>query len=135
MRMQNIRPLRVFPSKFPELVFYPPMAYSAGMRFIETHVFTRAIDELLDSEQYRYLQLALLLRPELGSTIRGSGGLRKMRWAVKGRGKRGGIRIIYFWDEPSETFYLLYAYRKNDREDLTPQQLRVFAALVREEFP
>ena len=48
--------------------------------------------------------------------------------------KRGGIRVIYFWDEPSETFYMLYAYRKSAQEDLTAPQLRTLARLVREEF-
>jgi hypothetical protein len=57
-----------------------------------------------------------------------------VRWSLKGVGKRGGIRIIYFWDEASETCYMLHAYRKSDREDLTAQQIRVLARLVREEF-
>jgi hypothetical protein len=54
------------------------------------------------------LQLALLLRPQLGPVIRGSGGIRKFRWSVKGKGKRGGIRVIYFWHEASETFMALF---------------------------
>jgi hypothetical protein len=66
--------------------------------------------------------------------IRGSGGIRKLRWSLPGRGKRGGIRVIYFWDEPSETFYMLFAFRKNAQEDLTAQQLWVLTRLVREEF-
>jgi hypothetical protein len=64
------------------------------MRFIETPIFTRAVDDLLDDEQYRSLQLALLLRPESGALIPGMGGLRKIRWSLKGKGKRGGCRII-----------------------------------------
>ncbi len=60
--------------------------------------------------------------------------LRKLRWALRGSGKRGGIRVLYFWDEPSETFYMLCTYRKSDQEDLTRQQLRALAKLVREEF-
>jgi hypothetical protein len=66
--------------------------------------------------------------------IRGSGGLRKARWSAPGSGKRGGIRVIYSWDEPSDSFYMLYAYRKNVQEDLTPKQLKTLARLVREEF-
>jgi len=104
------------------------------MRFIETSVFTRAIVDLLDDEVYRSLQLALLLRPDLGTTIRGGGGLRKLRWAQKGKGKRGSLRVIYFWDESSETFYMLYIYRKSVQEDLTAQQRKLLTRLVREEF-
>lgn len=104
------------------------------MLFVETPVFTHAVVELLEDEQYRSMQTALLQRPEAGPVIRGSGGLRKLRWALPGSGKRGGVRVIYFWDEPSETFYMLYAYRKSAREDLTAGQLRILARLVREEF-
>lgn len=104
------------------------------MRFIETPVFTRSLADLLDDEAYRALQLALLLRPELGPVIRNSGGLRKLRWSLKGMGKRGGARVIYFWDQPSETFYMLYAYTKSEQEDLTTGQLKVLRQLVREEF-
>jgi len=104
------------------------------MRFIETPVFTRAIEDLLDDEEYRSLQVGLLVRPDLGSVIPRSGGLRKMRWSLPGEGKRGGIRVIYYWDAPSETFYMLYVYRKNVQEDLTAQQLRILTRLVREEF-
>lgn len=104
------------------------------MRFLETSVFTRAVVDLMDDEAYRSMQLALLLRPESGSTIRGSGSLRKLRWSLKGQGKRGGIRVIYFWDEASETFYMLYVYRKSAQEDLTAQQRKVLSRLVREEF-
>src|SRR5262245_38078544 len=104
------------------------------MQFIETPVFTRTPVELLDDEQYRSLQLALFLGPGLGPMIRGSGGLRKLRWSRPGAGKRGGLRVIYFWDEATETLYLLYLYRKNQQEDLTAQQLRILARLVREEF-
>jgi hypothetical protein len=104
------------------------------MRFIETPVFTRTIVALLDDEAYRFLQLALLQRPESGALIPKSGGLRKLRWPLAGRGKRGGLRVIYYWDAPSETFYMLYAFPKNEQEDLTAQQLRILARLVREEF-
>jgi mRNA-degrading endonuclease RelE of RelBE toxin-antitoxin system len=104
------------------------------MRFIETHSFTRASIANFDDDEFQTLQVALLLRPELGKVIPGTGGIRKLRWSLKGRGKRGGCRIIYYWDEPSETFYLLYVYRKNEQEDLTADQLRVLRKLVREEF-
>jgi mRNA-degrading endonuclease RelE of RelBE toxin-antitoxin system len=104
------------------------------MRFIETPIFTRVLLEFLDDEEYHALQLALRARPDLGPIIRSSGGLRKARWSLAGRGKRGGIRVIYFWDEASEAIYLLYLYPKNEQEDLTGRQLRHLARLVREEF-
>ena len=66
------------------------------MRFVETPVFTASVTLLLSDEEYRQLQLALLIRPEQGVLIRGSGGLRKLRWGARGRGKRGGVRVIYY---------------------------------------
>ncbi len=70
----------------------------------------------------------------MGPIIKGSGGLRKVRWGYGARGKSGGIRVIYFWDPPHQVFYMLFAYIKNDQEDLTPDQLRLLNRLVREEF-
>jgi mRNA-degrading endonuclease RelE of RelBE toxin-antitoxin system len=104
------------------------------MRFIETPIFTRELQKLLEDEEYRALQLALLFRPEQGILIPGSGGLRKLRWSQKGKGKRGGCRVIYYWDEKQETFYMLLAYAKSKQEDLTPTQMKVLARLVREEL-
>jgi hypothetical protein len=104
------------------------------MRFIETPIFTEAIVALLDDADYRLLQLTLIQRPTLGALIKRSGGLRKMRWAIPGRGKSGGLRIIYYWDVESESFYMLYVYAKNEQEDLTTKQLRTLSRIVREEF-
>ena len=104
------------------------------MRFVETPVFTAALQKHLDDEQYRQLQIALMLRPEQGPIIRASGGLRKVRWAKPGAGKRGGLRVIYFWAAAEPTFYMLYAYSKSEQGDLTPAQARVLGRLVREEF-
>lgn len=104
------------------------------MRFVETPVFTSLVRRHLPDEQYRGLQLALLLRPEQGVVIRGSGGLRKLRWALEGRGKRGGLRVIYYWAVEEQVCYMLYLYGKNEQGDLTPAQIRVLGKLVREEF-
>ena len=101
------------------------------MIFIETSIFTEAIRRLLPDEAYRHLQMALMVRPEAGDFIRGSGGLRKVRWKVVGGGKRGGLRVIYYWDPPG-TVYMLFAYRKSQQEDLTPAQLRLLRGAVRE---
>ncbi len=104
------------------------------MRFVETPVFTKAVRAELPDEEYRILQAALLLRPEQGALIPGTQGLRKLRWGGKGHGKRGGYRVIYYWEPRSETFYMLFVYPKNEQEDLTAHQRKVLAELVRKEF-
>ena len=76
------------------------------MRFIETSVFTAALRRHLDDETYRALQLTLLFRPTQGPILRGGAGLRKLRWAASSRGKRGGVRLIYYWESETETFYM-----------------------------
>ena len=107
---------------------------ACAMRFVETPVFTAALRRHLDDETYRALQLALLLRPAQGPIIQGGAGLRKLRWAASGRGKRGGVRLIYYWEPASQTFYMLYLYAKNEQGDLTAVQLKVLTRLVREEL-
>ena len=72
------------------------------------------------------------MRPEAGDLIPGSGGLRKLRWRMMGKGKRGGLRIIYNWDVPDESFFMLAVYKKSQKEDLTQQQLRILRGLVEE---
>jgi mRNA-degrading endonuclease RelE of RelBE toxin-antitoxin system len=104
------------------------------MRFVETPIFTKELRSSMEDEQYRTLQMALVLRPEQGRLIPGTSGLRKIRWAGKGHGKSGGYRIIYYWDKPTETIYMLYVYPKNRQEELTSQQRKLLSKLVREEF-
>ena len=104
------------------------------MRFVETPVFTAAIRRHLDDEQYRQLQIALMLRPEQGPVLQGSGGLRKVRWATGGAGKRGGLRVIYYWAPRGHVFYMVYAYTKSEQGDLAPAQTRQLSRVVREEF-
>jgi hypothetical protein len=72
--------------------------------------------------------------PKLGAVIRGSGGLRKVRWAVPGRGKSGGIRVIYYWVTPKDQLLMLVAYAKSERDDLAEAQVVVLRKLVKEEF-
>lgn len=110
------------------------MAYYSSMRFIETPVFTASLRRHLSDDAYRELQIALLLRPTQGPLIQGGAGLRKLRWSGLGRGKRGGVRLIYYWESSSQTFYMLYLYAKNEQGDLTSAQVKILAALVREEF-
>ncbi len=102
------------------------------MLFIETPIFTKLVTELISDDEYRKLQLALVLRPEAGKIIPGSGGLRKIRWKSEGSGKRGGLRVIYFWDVPEDTIYMLLIYKKTKQEDLTSNQLKSLRNLVKE---
>ncbi len=104
------------------------------MVIIETSVFTRQVQDLLSDEEYRKLQAALVGKPTLGPLIRGSGGLRKVRWALPGRGKRGGVRVIYYWAASDEQLFMLLMYPKSERDDLTPNQLRVLRKLVEEQY-
>lgn len=100
------------------------------MELIETPVFTRQITEQLSDDDYRALQLYLILRPEAGPIIPRSGGLRKLRWRVPGRGKRGGARVIYYWMTAAARIFLLFMYPKNVRSDLSDQELQVLRRLV-----
>ena len=104
------------------------------MIFIETPVFTRQIKALVEDEEYRLLQLRLVANPDAGDLIPRSGGLRKIRVGVAGRGKRGGARVIYYWVTARSQIYLLLAYAKNAQEDLSEQQLRTLRTLVKQEF-
>ena len=97
-------------------------------------MFTKQVKQLLDAESYRLLQLRLVAEPEAGALIPGTGGLRKIRWQGSGRGKRGGIRAIYYWATKDDVLLMLLAYPKNERDDLSPEQKKVLAALVKEEF-
>lgn len=104
------------------------------MRFVETKVFSRVIADLITDDEYRALQTALITRPHLGAVIPNGGGVRKVRWSIPGRGKRGGARVIYFWEAEPEVFFMLYAYPKNERDDLSPAQLRALRRLAELEF-
>lgn len=72
------------------------MPYNRVMEFIETSLFTRLIYDYLSEEEYLALQIHLLRYPDSGNIVRGSGGIRKLRWAARGKGKSGGVRVIYF---------------------------------------
>ncbi len=104
------------------------------MVIIETSVFTRRVQSLLADEEYRQLQAMLVERPTAGVVIPGSGGLRKLRWALPGRGKRGGARIIYYWAISRDQILMLFIFAKNERSDLTPNQLSVLRQMVEEEY-
>jgi hypothetical protein len=92
--------------------------------FIETKLFTKLICEYLSDEEYAELQQALIGNPALGDLIPGSGGVRKVRWRVSNRGKRSGIRIIYYVRPREEEIWMLTLYAKNVIEDIPSHILR-----------
>lgn len=104
------------------------------MVIIETPIFTKLIQKLTTDDEYRLLQTELANRPDAGKIIPGSGGLRKLRWSAGGHGKRSGIRNIYYWFVPQNIILLLYAYPKNEQDDLTPEQLRQLKKIVEKEY-
>ena len=92
--------------------------------FIETKLFTRLVQEYLSDDEYSQLQRAIIANPEVGSVIPGSGGVRKMRWGVAGRGKRGGLRIIYFLRTRHGQVWMLTLYAKNVAENISARVLK-----------
>jgi len=97
-------------------------------------IFTRRIQAILADDEYRLLQAQLVQKPDAGKIIPGSGGLRKLRWSASGRGKRGGARVIYYWLVFPEVILMLFAYPKNERDDLTPDQLKQLKKIVEGEL-
>jgi mRNA-degrading endonuclease RelE of RelBE toxin-antitoxin system len=102
--------------------------------FVETRVFSRQRREHLEEEQFHALQKYLLGNPQAGARIPGTGGLRKLRWGSQGRGKQGGIRVIYFFVEARELILLLLLYPKNVQDDLSGEQKHMLRELVRTEL-
>src|SRR5689334_8618419 len=92
--------------------------------FVETKLFTRLVQEYLNDDQYRQLQQALIADPEAGSIIPGSGGVRKLRWGIAGRGKRGGVRVIYHLRTRQGQIWMLTLYPKNVAENIPAHVLR-----------
>jgi mRNA-degrading endonuclease RelE of RelBE toxin-antitoxin system len=104
------------------------------MVIVETPIFTKQLLSTLSDDEYRLLQNMLLERPDAGKVIPGSAGLRKLRWAAEGRGKRSGLRVIYYWFTARGTILLLFIYPKNVLDNLTPDQLKQLKKVVEEEY-
>jgi hypothetical protein len=98
--------------------------------FIETPIFSKQVIEALTDEHYGLLHASLVTKPDAGDLIKGSDGLRKLRWALPGCGKSGGIRVIYFWRVSESQILMLTMYAKNERSNLTPVQVKRLAKLV-----
>ena len=101
------------------------------MIFVEAPAFERVRQDYLDDDQYRLLQAMLMASPTVGALIHGSGGIRKVRWRADGTGKRGGLRVIYYWFADRDHILLLTMYRKSEDTDLTPKQVSALRALVK----
>lgn len=109
----------------------PAAPQPSGLEFIETPVFTEEWERIgLDDEALLVLQTKLLIHPDAGDLIPRSHGLRKLRIAAKGKGARGGARVIYYWIRSDTQIVLVLVYPKNELDDLTPKQLRELRALV-----
>jgi mRNA-degrading endonuclease RelE of RelBE toxin-antitoxin system len=102
------------------------------MEYFEAPTFSRHLARYLDDEQYRILQHALTRTPELGDLIPGTGGFRKVRWADarRGKGRRGGLRVVYYWFDGRDQIWLMTIYDKNEASDLTPEQKRLLKAAI-----
>ncbi len=103
---------------------YTAKTYNKYMTFIEAPIFTKLIKEYMNDGEYAALQWTLVLRPDIGKVIPGSGGMRKMRWGVKGKGKRGGVRVIYYHQKANGEIWLLTVYAKNEAENIPASILK-----------
>jgi mRNA-degrading endonuclease RelE of RelBE toxin-antitoxin system len=96
----------------------------------ETPTFTKQADDLFDEDEKQALISFLAQNPLAGDVISGTGGVRKVRYAASGRGKRGGARVIYYYFDESLPLYALLVYPKNAKTDLTPDDKRATSAFV-----
>ncbi|MEJ5202637.1 MAG: type II toxin-antitoxin system RelE/ParE family toxin [Anaerolineales bacterium] len=97
------------------------------MEFIEAPAFTKYVYEYLSDDEYLGLQSFLLQYPEAGKVVPGSGGIRKVRWAMSGKGKSGGVRVIYYFKRQDDEIWLLTIYSKNEVENIPAHVLRKIA--------
>lgn len=104
--------------------------------FVELPPFMRHRDRYLDDLAYRQLQNELMKNPDAGDVIPGTGGLRKLRYGdrIRGKGKRGGLRVIYYWRVAAEQFWLFTLYDKDEAADLTASERKALAALLMREL-
>ncbi|MEL0614236.1 type II toxin-antitoxin system RelE/ParE family toxin [Marinomonas arenicola] len=100
------------------------------MIFIETSLFTKILPSYLSDEDYRGLQSYLLKKPDAGDIVRGSGGVRKIRWAPSGSGKSGGVRAIYYWKKSEHEMWMLTMYSKSERASISGSALKQIAEAI-----
>jgi len=102
------------------------------MEFVETKLFSKKLPSHLADDEYRELQEFMLKTPDFGDIIKGGGGVRKLRWKTEGRGKRGGVRIIYYLELSESRFLMLTLYAKNELVDLSPNEIKLLKKIVEE---
>jgi mRNA-degrading endonuclease RelE of RelBE toxin-antitoxin system len=107
-----------------EIDIWYAVPYDIVMIFIETSLFTKLIAELLNEDEYANLQQFLLRKPDAGKIIPGSGGVRKLRWSRGSKGKRGGVRIIYYWKKSDSEIWMLTVYEKSKQENIPAKILK-----------
>ena len=104
--------------------------------FVELPVFSRHRSDYMNDEAFRSFQTMLMQRPCAGDVIEGTGGLRKIRFADanRGKGKRGGLRVIYYWWEAGKQFWLFTIYNKDEMTDLSAQEKKLLKEMIRQEL-
>jgi len=111
-----------------------PLAYNRDVfTFIESSVFQRVLPAYLNDDEYSELQQYLIQNPDIGEIVPGSGGVRKVRWARAGAGKRGGLRIIYFVRYRPNEFWMLTLYAKAKQDNVPGHILRQLLEVFRDE--
>ena len=106
------------------------MTDEAPISIVETPEFLTATRRIMDDEERAVLIDYLAYNPSAGDLIRGTGGVRKLRWGLPGRGKRGGARVIYFYHSPEMPLFALTAFAKNQRADLSQADRNGFRELT-----
>lgn len=100
------------------------------MVFIETALFTKHLPDYLDDDEYSKLQGFLMEQPDAGNLIQGTSGLRKLRWSLDSRGKRGGVRVIYYWHIGDDQIYFFTLYAKNEMSDLSAKEKKALKQML-----
>lgn len=102
------------------------------MLFVEAELFTRFLPDYFSDDEYSEIQDFLVENPQAGVLIKGCHGLRKLRWKLSNKGKRGGVRIIYYWCVTDEIIYLMTLYAKNEAADLSSKDKKILKQLLGE---
>jgi mRNA-degrading endonuclease RelE of RelBE toxin-antitoxin system len=105
------------------------MAYNNFMEFIESHIFEKQVNALLSDDEFALFQGFLFSNRKAGAVIQQTGGLRKVRWAVQGKGKSGGVRVIYFYVTPATQIRLIAIYKKGIKDDLSAAEKKILKKL------